>query len=417
MKLIKSILILFFLFFPCLLYGYTKDDVAKTAVSDGSLADTQNALNYIIGRAQDGWVLTVGSAGGSYSWNSSLQIPAGRTITLRGAGTYSPDTRVTINFTHSQASAISFSATNGKVVRITNFKFTDSGSPVATIQVNGWSNVPSWRIDHNLFTDMADRVIVVGDQGGVSSGIGPYGLVDNNWFQSNGGAYRGLYIFSSSENWTTAMTWGTDQTIVIETNTFNQTGDCVPGMPAVDSAWGARWNARYNTFNNWTSVMHGADSTPCSTLQVEFNHNIMRISGPEGADYGLYIRGGTVVATGNDFGVTGGNTGYNSAFKMVRDGPCGGGYPCFQQVGRGVVVGVEGSVPCYFWNNIYNLGDAFDGDIWSTEGSSDIQLNRDFFLSARPGYTELVYPHPLRGESPPPSDTPAPPVNLQILGR
>jgi len=122
----------------------------------------------------------------------------------------------------------------------------------------------------------------------------------------------------------------------------------------------------------------------------------------------LYIRGGTGVAMGNDIGINGSvnTSGYNSAWKMVRDGPCGGGYPCFQQVGRGVVNGAEGSVPVYFWSNVYNLGNAANGDIWATE-SSDIQLNRDFFLSAKPGYTELAYPHPLRntGGTPPTAPT------------
>jgi hypothetical protein len=52
--------------------AYTKDDVTKTATSDGSLSDTQSALSYIDGRNEDGWVLTVGSSNGSYSWGSSL---------------------------------------------------------------------------------------------------------------------------------------------------------------------------------------------------------------------------------------------------------------------------------------------------------------------------------------------------------
>jgi len=397
--------------------AYTKDDAAKKATSDGSLSDTQNALNYINGRNEDGWVLTVGSPGGSYNWSGGLQIPSGRSITLEGAGTYSPDTRVTINFTHSQSAAISFSATNGKVVRITNFKFTDSGSPVATIQVNGWSNVPSWRVDHNRFQNVADRAIVVGNQGGnAAGGIGPYGLVDNNWFESTGSAYRGLYIFfgDDSGSWRSPHTFGTDKTIVVEDNVFNRTGDTVPGLPAIDSAHGARWLMRYNTMNNWVAVLHGADSTPVSTLQFEFNHNTVRVS--DAVDYVLYIRGGTGVAMGNDLGITGNpsNAGYNSAWKMVRDGSCSGGYPCFQQVGRGVVNGAEGSVPVYFWDNAYNPGDGGNGDLWSTEGSSDIQLNRDFFLSAKPGYTEYTYPHPLQGGGTSDTTPPAAPQRMRL---
>jgi hypothetical protein len=419
MKLIMSVMLMLWLCFPYVADAYTKDDTAKTAASDGSLPDTQNALSYINGRNEDGWTLTVGVPGNTYNWSSALQIPAGHTITVQGAGTYSPDTRPTVNFTHSQGSAISFSATNGKVVRITNFKFTDSGSPVSTIQVNGWSNVPSWRVDHNRFENMADRVITVGNQGGNAvGGIGPYGLADNNWFESTGNAYRGLYLFFGSDgnSWRTSHSFGTDKTIVVEDNVFNRTGSVTEGLPAIDSAHGARWLMRYNTLNNWVAVLHGPDSAPVSTLQFEFNHNTVRVIN-DGSDYALYIRGGTGVAMGNDIGVVGNpnQVGYNSAWKMVRDGPCSSGYPCFQQVGRGVVNGAEGSVPLYFWNNIYNLGGGFNGAIWSTESSSDIQLNRDFFLSAKPGYTELVYPHPLRNAQTGGNPPPAIPQNIRVF--
>jgi hypothetical protein len=244
--------------------------------------------------------------------------------------------------------------------------------------------------------------------------LGPYGLVDNNRFESTAGAYRGLYLHSSSQEWTTPMSFGTDRTIVIEDNVFNRTGSIVPGVPAIDSTNGARWLMRHNVLTNWLAVLHGADSAPVSTLQFEFNHNTVRVSGD--ADYALYIRGGTGVATGNDIGYTGsaGSAGYNSAWKMVRDGSCSGGYPCFQQVGRGVVNNQEGSVPAYFWNNNYSPGDCCNGATYSSV--SDVQLNRDFFLSAKPGYVELAYPHPLRGgggTAPPPA--PAAPTNVRIV--
>jgi hypothetical protein len=386
---------------------------AGTLTSNGTVADTQAKINQIVATGEDGWTVIVGAAGGVYSWGSTLQIPSTVSLTVQGAGTFSPDTRPTINFTHSQGAAISMNARNGKIIRLTNFKFTDSGTPNAMVQVNGSSSQPSWRIDHVRFENAADRAILVGSPDNSASGTGPYGLVDNCWFESTGGAFRGLYLYfnNNSGSWTTAHSFGTDKTIVIEDCVFNRVGSVVPGLPAIDSAYGGvRWNLRHSTLTNWVAVLHGADSAPTSTLQFEFNHNTVRIN--TDVDYALYIRGGTGVAMGNDIGISGSanTSGYNSAWKMVRDGPCGGGYPCFQQVGRGVVNGAEGSVPVYFWSNIYNLGNAANGAIWSTE-SSDIQLNRDFFLSAKPGYTELAYPHPLRGTA---GSPPTAPTNFRV---
>jgi hypothetical protein len=136
----------------------------------------------------------------------------------------------------------------------------------------------------------------------------------------------------------------------------------------------------------------------------------MRVN--DAVDYALYIRGGTGVAMGNDIGGIGGNAWYNQAWKMVRDGPCSSGYPCFQQVGRGVVNNAEGSVPVYFWNN------TTDGSVnveAGTEGSN-ILLNRDFFVDTpKPGYTELAYPHPLRSDPTAGNPPPAAPKNLRVL--
>jgi len=394
--------------------GASRAWAAGTLTSNGSLSDTQAKINQIVATGEDGWTLIIGSPGGIYSWSGSLSIPRGVSLTVQGAGTFAPDTRPTINFTHSQSSGISINAMNGKVIRLTNLKLADSGAPLAAVQVSGWSDRPSWRIDHVRFDNVADRAIIVGSPGSNAGGIGPYGLVDNCWFESTGGAYRGLYLYfgDDSRSWTTAHSFGTDRAIVVEDSVFNRTGTTVPGIPAIDSAYGGvRWVLRHSTLNNWLAVLHGSDSAPTSTLQFEFNHNTVRVS--QAVDYALYIRGGTGVATGNNIGITGSpdNAGYNSAFKMVRDGPCGSGYPCFQQVGRGVVNGAEGSVPAYFWINTYTPGNAANGALWSSE-STNIQLNRDFFLTAKPGYTELAYPHPLRSES---STVPAPPTNLRLI--
>ncbi len=66
-------------------YGYTRDDAHKTVTSDGSLADTQNAITYAESKAQDGWQIIVGTAGGTYAWNGRLNMANNYVMTLKGA--------------------------------------------------------------------------------------------------------------------------------------------------------------------------------------------------------------------------------------------------------------------------------------------------------------------------------------------
>ncbi|MGI9304420.1 MAG: hypothetical protein ACR2RB_17205 [Gammaproteobacteria bacterium] len=403
MRIANLIVTALCLLLPGMATAYTKDDDSRRAVSDGSYQDTNAALQYIHSKGQDDWVLVVGSPGTTYDWASALNVNTGRTLTIEGAGNCtavergacSSDTRPTINMSGGHE-AFSVTATNGKLVRVTNFILTNSTAPFAGIRIHGWSDRPSWRVDRVRFVNMAVRALVVGRPNSAAGGIGPYGLVDNCWFESTGAAHNGIYLWfgNDSNSWTTAHSFGTDKTIVVEDSTFNRTARTVAGKPAIDSAYnGVRWLMRYCTLNNWVAVLHGPDSAPTSTLQVEFNHNTVRVDSV--TDYVLHIRGGTGVATKNTIGIAGdaSRAGYNAAWKMVRNGPCASGYPCFQQVGRGSVNGAEGSVPWHFWDNTYELGGCCIGKIASS--SSDVRENRDYLFVAKPGYAELKHPHPL----------------------
>lgn len=89
-------------------------------------------------------------------------------------------------------------------------------------------------------------------------------------------------------------------------------------------------------------------------------------------------------------------------------------YPTIDQLGSGkgdlmsndVPVAVwphQASDPCYFWSNtIYryenNAYTTYDGAAGS--GYPNVKLNRDFFNTVKPGYTPLVYPHPLIASTP-----------------
>jgi hypothetical protein len=394
------------LLLPIVCCAFTNNDTAKTISTDGSATDTQNAINYMVSKAQDGWVITVGTAGGNYSWAASVSVPGSfvQSYTIQGAG--SSSTRPTIVSTHSNYSSLSIATNNGKLARLTNFIFSSTGTQSGaflTVQppTNGIAH-QSFRVDHCRFQDCHNFAVRVAE---ANQNIGTtYGLFDHNDFYETSGG-NGIYIFAgnNANQWQTSMTWGTVDTVVIEDCTFTCTATTVPGNPAIDSAYnGARWCARHNTFTNWVCVLHGADSAPTSTLQVEFNHNTVTSSTP--VDYGLYCRGGCIMATGNTFSPAANFP--NQTFKFANDSSNG-----FQKVGDGAVNGVEKVLGAYYWNNSPNyLG-----------GASGLTVGVNMFNVA-PGaglpttsYTELVYPHPLQN-SPALPLAPAAPGNLHTAG-
>jgi hypothetical protein len=60
------------------------------------------------------------------------------------------------------------------------------------------------------------------------------------------------------------------------------------------------------------------------------------------------------------------------------------GYPALYQVGRGKNQALD---PAYVWGN--------DSTMPVGSGSSNVQVNRDYYLTQKPNYTPYTYPHPL----------------------
>jgi hypothetical protein len=102
----------------------------------------------------------------------------------------------------------------------------------------------------------------------------------------------------------------------------------------------------------------------------------------------------------------------------IRSNICyNGTYPMPRQHGQGHTGSAYVFDPVYIWNNRQPNGtptpnpavsDIGDGCGNGRRTSEFVQLNRDYFLTARPGYTPYPYPHPLRGTAPAPAPTPIP---------
>jgi hypothetical protein len=136
--------------------------------------------------------------------------------------------------------------------------------------------------------------------------------------------------------------------------------------------------------------------------------------------YFLFIRGGTGIIADNVIDdIISQEWGDKSevrltVFSITRRGgqlPCQTKYPAFRQVGQGYNGTGYFTDPVYIWGNsgAGNYGDPELAQYEPDECGNGQQLadylkvNRDYFLSARPGYNKFTYPHPLRSRSAPPA--------------
>jgi hypothetical protein len=197
---------------------------------------------------------------------------------------------------------------------------------------------------------------------------------------------------------------------------------------------------RNNTLDNSNVLSHGWDSSPLGSRQVEVYNNTF-LYGATGADgipsnIGLLIGirgGGTWYIHDNTIpdiysSAWGGSLGeIGFVLYGIRSNQCyNGGYPMYHQQGMGHNGTSYVSEPVHIWNNKQPSGanspDPFVHDIQDQCGNNRttaefVQLNRDYFLTSKAGYTSYPYPHPLASgttrapasePTPAPAATPAP---------
>lgn len=272
-----------------------------------------------------------------------------------------------------------------------------------------------------------------GDINGIYA-TGPWGLIDHcNFYmpgsgapcdilfgRGNGGDYSSNGI--NGYGWTIPMSYGTTNTIMVENCNFAFTSpSSLQGAVSIfegDSS--LRFCVRYCNFTNVSESVHGTQSgtggyhKSCMQMEMYMNHWAWNwTSSSTSAGYIFLIRGGSGVIWSNNFV----NTAAAGIFAIGtwtefwaecassdwQEESCLSQitntnlYPLLEQVGQGCVApNTLGLSPYYMWNNgwpgatfpVHNLGKNAD--------SVFIQPNRDVFVNtAKPGYTPLVYPHPL----------------------
>jgi hypothetical protein len=304
---------------------------------------------------------------------------------------------------------------------------TDKIGVIATVMIEGISNGLGFRLDHITF----DNILITG----LGTNDWVWGVIDHCTFNMKTDAV-GWAIYFSNERWGDLtlccgdMAWaspddfGSRKFSFVEDSIFNPIG--IGPTNYIDSAGGARYVLRHNSFHDGFLRAHGTDSTEQvrGTRAVEIYKNSF-INNAATFDGVEELRSGPAIFYENQFSGSGGFN-HGIILKAFRDNgnfwpvwrPCDGttdwdqnlpgeqGYACLDQPGRGegnlVTTTANGLIPAiwpnqvlspvYFWNNLGWRND--EGGSTSTR----IQLGRDFFNSPKPGYVPYTYPHPLQSQ-------------------
>lgn len=233
-------------------------------------------------------------------------------------------------------------------------------------------SVVDFRIHAMVIRDLAEGIRIEGDP------TVQRGVIDHNTFTnifySDGSSSFGYAVVIFGNATAPALSLGTAQNIFIEDNTFTGCRE------AVDANDGARYVFRYNTGtdngeNAAQVATHGWDNTSPftrGTRQYEIYHNTL--SNTVDKYGGIAIFGGDGVIFNNvlDPGIT-------EEIQLWHQ-TCAS-YPLQDQIRD-----------LYLWNNTVSGGGS--APIYN-HCTAHVQLNRDYFLSARPSYTPYTYPHPL----------------------
>jgi hypothetical protein len=375
-KNMKKLLLSFLLAAAC---WWPSHSNATIWASDGTQASIQFYNDQQL--TVDGDTITV-PPNASFTWTTTVQITKG--ITLAGGGavsstggmngvpTGSDVTTVIDHNTNLGHKLLGFSVPAGKTARLTGINFLGDGIAALTqagmIQISGGSNCI--RIDHCHFEYTAPTP---GTPTTIAVYAGVTGVIDHNYFdQPSTNGPLGVYLMNGSEKgdveWHSPDDFGTDKFIFIEDNCWRN------GLYGDANTGGQRFVYRYNNMtledvNNQQAAYvanHGLTSgRGQSSRAYEFYKNTVTAPAPGLNKSPLPINGGTGIIWGNietqyRYVITLDYTRKDDSTYPYVDPPNGwgncngtsgtvwdglGGYPCFDQPGRGQGDLLSGNFP------------------------------------------------------------------------
>jgi hypothetical protein len=411
MKSITGAISLLFLgCFPALAYTNLRNNLY---LSDGSVADTQNALKAVPTGS------TVLIPNGSYTWSSPISINTD--VNLKGESVGG----VTITNNYDSGNLITVNSRTPFAVTISALKFIEGSRLTSRSGITLYVNRPILLHDSDFETNgHLLRSITWGCNGGVIWGCSFYSHDQDDGaiaFQNAAGSANGV-----SPDWSSSDTFGTldvngTRNTYVEDCTFTDIY-----LQALDFSDNSRTVVRHCRFNNSAIASHGLDTGPYGVRQWEVYNNefIFSTSGTSPAgrsyplpmDYWFFVRGGTGVFWGNKIpDMISQQWGTKSTLKLTVFNirrpsayiPCQTTWPAIHQVGQGYNQGLVVD-PVYIWGNAGGRNYDNPGIIdWQPDqcghgqfSEKYIKPNRDYFTGvAKPGYAEYAYPHPLRSSA------------------
>lgn len=399
--------------------------------ADTSQTEVQNAVN----RASDGDTVVIPK--GSSTWKTKVSV-LNKSITLQGSGIGL--TVITSGITTLFHNAPLFVDATGKAVRVTGFTFIggpgDGEGFVEIISSSGF------RVDHCDFQNLTKRGLEA------YATATSYGVVDHCTFTKLSGTPQGVSVFGDGDAaWNRPLGLGVEEAAVyVEDCTFTWPSS---GDSCVDIYSGGRLVFRHNVVTNCNIGSHGLDSGAYrSAVSWEIYDNTSTVTTTLSRQF--FFRGGTGVVYDNhitsSYGSISNNievTCYRATGTLIGDttysmylpwghvtgsNPYDGntdsyGWPALDQIGACPLTtpsdilskapdnhSVQGRSAAYAWGNTLNgdrmpMGTSqYSGNGYPSGKPGDpnvdslIKENRDFFNDKpKPGYTALVYPHPLVG--------------------
>lgn len=354
-------------------------------------------------------VLNVTATGGSGTiayWNFRI---AGLTIvTATASGTLLTINEDTTHTNYLEGISFLYGSTTGTFLTM---NYTASGKPIVVHHCY-FSNRPG--MDKSV-TITSNRGLIhhCSFDSGFYSGTGTTGNDGNN---IEAVAWKNPALTTS---WSTASTMGTDDTTGLNNHYLE---DCYFGgiyLQAFDVDDNARAVIRHCIFNNSAGGTHAQDTSQVGVRHMELYNNTFVFNDmgnyTYNSDYLVYNRGGTgVIASNVMANVTSSAWGDKGELKFTVQNirrnagpnPCWTTYPVPHQIGQSHNGSSLYTEPYYVWGTTgggsgtpvlddYPSDDCGNG----LHTSSFVVQDRDYVLSAKPGWTPYTYPHPLQGTS------------------
>ncbi|WP_195763492.1 hypothetical protein [Duganella guangzhouensis] len=343
----------------------------RTAKSCG-YADVSAAVN----TASKG--MTVAIPAGDCSWGTQqLNLPAG--LHLQGAGQDKTTIR-RVGAVSNTSYLVAIDCSNGAAAAFSGMTLIGNGNGAIQDKGLGLLNgCRDFRVYDSTFKNFVFSAVYVGDA------ANQRGVIYNNNFINNYSADLknlgyGVVVYGGGA-WP-ALDLGSANAVFVESNSFSGNRHNIASNNG--SVYVFRYNKVVGTDAAKDYAMtdaHGVSSSPRGSRSYEIYNN----------DYSTNITGGlqrTAIGIRGGDGVIFNNTATATISRTIE--LMTEGFSC------GAYAGADQIRSLYIWNNANNSSNGYTTNGIDNTCPSSIGLNRDYFLSAKPGYTPFTYPHPLR---------------------